>query len=123
MRSRSFVASSLCGLNCVVGTQGGLERVEAACPEVAVAIDPFGRVVQGVWIEREEVIAAGDAALHQAGALEDADVLRNGVERDVEGRGELRYARLTLAQPMQDRTARFIGKCGKDRVDRHSSIL
>jgi hypothetical protein len=78
--------------------------------------------VEGVRVEGDEMVAPGDPALHEAGALEDADVLRYRVERDVEGRRDLRHARLALAQAMEDRAPRVVGQRGEDGIEEHRHI-
>src|SRR5947208_5581066 len=45
-------------------------------------------------------------APHQPGALEHLHVLRDGVERHVEGLGEIGHARGALRQPLDDLSAR-----------------
>jgi len=54
------------------------------------------------------VLAACPRAPHQPGALEHLHVLRDGVERHVEGLGEVGYARDALRQPLDDLSARRV---------------
>src|SRR5437867_11939176 len=54
------------------------------------------------------VLAACPRAPHQPGALEHLHVLRDGVERHVEGLGEIGYARGALRQPLDDLSARRV---------------
>ena len=54
------------------------------------------------------VLAACPRAPHQPGALEHLHVLRDGVERHVEGLGEAGYARGVLRQPLDDLSTRRV---------------
>src|SRR3989442_5055596 len=54
------------------------------------------------------VLAACPRAPHQPGALEHLHVLRDGVERHVEGLDEVGYARGALRQPLDDLSARRV---------------
>src|SRR5438552_6546125 len=54
------------------------------------------------------VLAACLRAPHQPGALEHLHVPRDGVERHVEGLGEIGHARGALRQPLDDLSARRV---------------
>jgi len=54
------------------------------------------------------VLAACPPAPNQPGALEHLHVLRDGVERHVEGLGEVAHARGALGQPLDDLSARGV---------------
>jgi hypothetical protein len=69
------------------------------------------------------VLAPRHAAAHQVGALEDADVLRDGIERDVERRGELRHARLAPREALQDGPAGGIREGDQGVVEVHESLF
>src|SRR5207249_11488199 len=51
------------------------------------------------------------------GALEDLHVLRDGVERHVEGLGEVGYARGALRQPLDDLSARRVRERREGEVE------
>ena len=53
----------------------------------------------------------------QSGALQNANVLRDGRQRHVESRCELAYRAVTPGEPRQDLAAGRIGEGGKGRVE------
>src|SRR5437773_6161100 len=63
------------------------------------------------------VLAACPRAPHQPGALEHLHVLRDGVERHVEGLGEVGYARGALRQPLDDLSARRVRERREGEVE------
>src|SRR5256886_9613517 len=68
------------------------------------------------------VLTACPRAPHQPGALEHLHVLRDGVERHVEGLGEIGYARGALRQLLDDLSARRVRERREGAVknrDRH----
>ena len=54
------------------------------------------------------MIASDDGAAEQAGALEHADVLGNGVERDGKVRGDFGDPRVGVREPREDGASRGI---------------
>jgi len=69
------------------------------------------------------VLASRHAAAHQLGALEDADVLGDGIERDVERRRKLRHASLTPGEALQDGPAGGIREGDQGVVEIHGSNI
>src|SRR5438876_7034269 len=63
------------------------------------------------------VLAACPRAPHQPGALEHLHVLRDGVERHVEGLDEVGYARGALRQPLDDLSARRVRERREGEVE------
>src|SRR5262249_24688848 len=61
-------------------------------------------------IERQHVITALHFTLDQTSALENSDVLRDGIERHAEGLRNLRDPRRAARKPRQDGTARWISE-------------
>src|SRR6058998_43867 len=68
-------------------------------------------------IEGDMVLTACPRAPHQPGALEHLHVLRDGVERHVEGLGEVGYARGALRQPLDDLSARRVRERREGEVE------
>src|SRR6185295_19555595 len=62
-------------------------------------------------------------APHQPGALEHLHVLRDGVERHVEGLGEVAYARCALRQPLDDLSARRVRERCEGEVEYRGHIF
>src|SRR5213080_1195762 len=83
--------------------RAGLVRRTRAGREHHIALDP-----DRLRIEGDMVLAACPRAPHQPGALEHLHVLRDGVERHVEGLDEVGYARGALRQPSDDLSARRV---------------
>jgi hypothetical protein len=88
-----------------------------------VAFHPFHGTLHRRGIEGEEVLAPRHAAPHQLGALEDADVLGDGVERDVERFGKLRHASLAPGEVLQDGPAGGIREGAQGVVEVHGRII
>jgi hypothetical protein len=66
------------------------------------------------------VNAAVDFAPQKPRGFEDAQVLRNRRERDVEGFRQFRDGGFALGQARQDGAARGIGECSKRGVERRA---
>src|SRR5260221_237793 len=128
-RRRSFLAPFAWGLgrfflrgrHGILRAQRRLEGVEPLAPEDAVAFHPFHGALHRCGIESEEVLASRHAAAHQLGALEDADVLGDGIERDIERRRKLRHAGLTPGEVLQDGPAGGIREGDQGVVEGHGS--
>src|SRR5207237_10021830 len=67
--------------------------------------------------EGEMELAAGPRAPHQPGTLEHLHVLRDGVERHVEGLDEVGHARGALRQPLDDLSARRVRERREGEVE------
>ena len=67
------------------------------------------QLVERLPLEREEVVAASNAPAHEACALEDADVLRDRVERDVERLGHFGDPRVSGSEPLEYLPAGVVG--------------
>src|SRR6058998_1589747 len=74
-------------------------------------------------IEGDMVLAAYPRAPHQPGALEHLHVLRDGVERHVEGLGEIGYARGALRQLLDDLSARRVRERREGEVENRGHIF
>jgi len=94
----------------VLFEEEGIERIEPRCPERALLVDPGAGFVEWGRFEGEPVLAPRAATPNQARALQEPNVLRYGVERDLEGRCELRHPSLAPSQPLQDGPSRWIGE-------------
>jgi hypothetical protein len=101
----------------------GFQLVEAAFPGRTFALHPGGRRIQRGGIEREEMVAPGDAPAHQARALEDANVLGNRIERNIEGRGDLGDARIAVGEPLQDAAPRLVRERDQGVVQFHAANI
>jgi len=87
------------------------ERLEPFLPEHAVVGDPVRGGPHRLRLEAAVVDATLLAARQQPGALEDAQVLRDGRQRDRERARQLRHGDVgRLGQPRQDRATRRIGE-------------
>jgi hypothetical protein len=64
------------------------------------------------------VDAAVDFTPEQAGGFEDAQVLRDGRERDVEGSGKFGDGSFAAGQPRENGAPRGIGKRPERRIER-----
>jgi hypothetical protein len=90
--------------------QDSVQSREPFAPEFLLSGDPGSRFVQRRGIQREQVLAPVDASPDELGTLEYPDVLRDGVERNLERLGKRGHTRVTLAQPRQDRPPGAVGK-------------
>jgi len=67
--------------------------------------------VERAWVELEPALAAGADAVHNAGSLQDAQVLGNGLAREARACCQLRNRRrLTGAEARDKSETSFIGK-------------
>src|SRR3954447_5162910 len=90
--------------------------VEALLPEAAVRLDPLRRVAKRRAAQARGPELRGAATLDQARALEDPQVLRDGLDRDRKRRGELVHGRLAGGEPGEDRAARRVRQGGEGRA-------
>src|SRR4051812_11378034 len=98
------------------------EGVEAVLPEAAVVLEPLGRVAQRRAAQPGRAQLGRPPAFDQARPLEHAQVLRHGLERYRERRGELVHGRLAFDEPGEDRAAGRVGEGGErgaELIDRH----
>lgn len=65
------------------------QGVELGLPEAAIALDPGGGILHRLRRKATAVDAAIDFAAEQSGGFENAQVLGDGRERNIERRGEL----------------------------------
>src|SRR5205823_8836127 len=87
--------------------QQRFQRVEPRLPELAVMLEPAGRLPQRLGPETEPVLAPADAAAYQPGSLQHLHVLRDPVERDGESAREAADVELPPARAA--RMARRVG--------------
>src|SRR5205809_344142 len=99
------------------------ELVEAVAPKPLVAGGPARDAPDRLRIEGDMVLAACPRAPHQPGALEHLHVLRDSVERHVEGLGEIGYARGALRQLLDDLSARRVRERREGEVENRAHIF
>jgi hypothetical protein len=87
-------------------------------PEGAVFADPGGGIPHGSGSKAAAVDAAIDFAPEQSGGFQHAKMLRDGWERDPEGRGDLRDGGFAMRQARQNGAARGIGEGAESGVKR-----
>src|SRR5206468_5763260 len=100
-----------------------LELVEAVAPQPLVAGGAARDAPDRLRIEGDMVLAACPRAPHQPGALEQLHVLRDGVERHVEGLDEVGYARGALRQPLDDLSARRVRERREGEVENRGRYI
>src|SRR4051794_4229733 len=114
---------SMSGLS---ATEASLHSLESALPEAPVAVDPLGGFPEGIAVDAGGPELCRAAARDQAGALEDLEVLGDGLHADRERLGELAHRRLAGCQPLQDRPPGGIGEGGEGPVELiggHGAVL
>jgi hypothetical protein len=99
-----------------------VERLESLLPELAVALGPFGDLLEGGGIEAAEVLPADDAAADESGSLEDADVLGRRGEGHAEGRGDLAEVALAGGEAPDDRPPGGVSQGVEDAVEGGGAI-
>src|SRR3989440_1700984 len=98
------------------------QPVEALLPVAPIDIDPVGDVLERIGLEPAGPPLRLAAALDQARALEDLEVLGHGREADLEGLGQLQDRSLARGEAREDRPPSGIGEGGKrgaEAVGRH----
>src|ERR1051326_8301011 len=78
------------------------QGIDPPLPEPLIQANPRVRGRERFGPEREPVVATGDSALDQAGALQHLDVLGDGVQRDLERMREVGHLELTLSREPPD---------------------
>src|SRR5688572_28335639 len=102
-----------------------VEAVEAALPELPVALQPAGDVLQRARVEPTGPPLRRPAAADQAGAFEDPQMFGDRLEADRERLGQLVDRRLSAGELGQDRAARRVGERGQrgaELIDCHLLI-
>jgi hypothetical protein len=85
-------------------------------------LDPPGGVLHRVRREAAAVNTAVDFATKKTRGFEDAEVLGDGGEGDVEGSGQLSDGGFAFGQPGQDGTTRGIGEGTEGSVEALSHL-
>src|SRR4051812_13996317 len=113
------------GVRSGIVSQPLVEAVEARLPEPTVALEPLGGVLERDRPEPRRAQLRAAPPLDQAGALEHAQMLADGLGGDGERRGELVDRGLALDEAREDRPPGGVGEGGEgggERVDGHGAI-
>jgi hypothetical protein len=94
-----------------------VEGLELRFPELPVVRDPPGGARERRGRQPAVMDPAVARARDQAGVLENAKVLGNGRQRDVERLGELGHGRLAVGEARHHRAPGGIGERAKRRVE------
>ena len=105
------------------GEQIGFERIQARVPELFVTLEPGLGLAEALGTQAEDMLAAEDAALDEAGALEDFQVLGDGVEGDAKGAGDFGDSGGAGLEADKDFPAGRIGDGAEDAVERQVRIF
>ena len=97
-----------------------LESVELPLPELAVVSDPFGCALHRLGSQPAAMHASVLVAHDQAGAFEDAQMLRDGRKRHVVRRGQIADGSLAKSELRQDAAACGVGKRAEGSVENRS---
>src|SRR5687768_3443456 len=90
-----------------------LHAVEAYVPEAAVPLQPLRCVPERLAAQPRRPQLRGAGALDETGALEHAQVLRDGLDAHRERLRQLADRRLAVGQAREDRAARRVGERGE----------
>src|SRR5437667_3013290 len=99
-----------------------VKLVEALLPVTPVVLDPVGDVLERIGLQPAGPPLCLAAALDQARALEDLEVLGHGRKADLEGLGQFQNRGFTRGQTREDRAARGVGESGEggaEAIGRH----
>ena len=99
------------------------QSIELVFPKAAVVLDPVGGVAHRLGDEPAAVNAPVDFTVEQAGGFEDAQVLGDGGERNVKGRGELADGGLAAGQAGEEGAARGVGEGAEGGVECRERIV
>ena len=94
-----------------------IQRFEAGLPVLAELLRPLHRVPERRGSQATQVLPPDDAATHQRGTLQHADVLGGGGEGHPERRGELGEIALPAGELPDDRAARGVRQGVEDAVE------
>ena len=95
----------------------GVQALEVALPELAVALQPFGGFRERLGLEPARPSLRVAAARDQAGALQHLEVLGDRGLAHRERLGQLRHGRLTRREPGEDRPPGRIRERRERRVE------
>src|SRR5207245_9014675 len=95
----------------------GIEALEAALPETAVALQPRGGFRERLGLEPAGPSLGVAAVGHQAGSLQHLEVLGDRRLAHREWPGQLRHRRLPRRAPGEDGAPRRIGECREGRIE------
>src|SRR5512135_3476982 len=98
-------------------TQVVFQSIEALVPEAAIVLDPVGRGGERPGVEPAARDSAVAGATDQAGALEHAEVFRDGGARDGERLGQLPDRRVAGGKPGEDGAAGAVAQRGVHGVE------
>jgi len=101
----------------MAGRQVLRQGVELGFPEAAIGLDPGGGILHRLRRQAAAVDAAVDFAAEQPGGFEDAQVLGDGGERNVEGRCEFGDGGFAEGQAHEDSAAGGISEGPEGRVE------
>ena len=96
-----------------------LKTLHPARPEPLARLQPVRGFGQWPRIQAQVMVAARAPAYDEAGALQDADVLGDRIERDVERLGQLRDPRLAGGEALQDLPAGLVREGHQGVVEVH----
>jgi hypothetical protein len=94
------------------------ESVQLKVPQAFIERQPFEGAPQRYGDQATAALAALQAPFDQAGALEDAEVLRHRWQRHVERLGQRQRGRIAFGrQPRENAASRRIGQRAEDAVE------
>src|SRR4051812_46070530 len=93
-----------------------VQTLEAAFPELAVALQVGGRLSQGLGRQSARPPLPISAARDQTGLLQHLQMLGDGRLAHREGGGKLVDGSLAVRQPSEDRATGRIGESGEDGI-------
>ena len=97
----------------------GGKGVELRLPVFAVAVEPQRGLEDRAGFEPAAADPARALLRDEAGADQNLDVARHGLQRNIEGRGQFRDEQIFAVQPRQHRAPHRIGKRREDAVEHH----
>jgi hypothetical protein len=107
----------------ICGFQKFGQGVELVFPEGAVMFDPAGGVFHRLGIEAAAMNASVDFATEQSGRFEDAKMLGDGRQRNVEWGGQFRDGGFALGKTRENGAASGVGESAEGSVQEASGIV
>jgi len=105
------------------GFQVFRQGVELGLPEAAIGLDPRGGILHRLRRQATAVDAAIDFAVEQSGGFENAQVLGDGREPNIERRSELAHRGFAEGQAREDGAAGGVSQGPESGVEGRRRIV
>jgi hypothetical protein len=97
------------------------QRIQTFTPEALIGVNPSCDFTQRLGFQPVEYFPTISATSHEGSFLQDAQMLGDRRQRDLEGRRQIQYGFFLLREGIKKCAAGWIGNRSKDQI--HAKIL